>query len=498
MSKVTHQYLCIYGHFYQPPREDPFTGKVPSEPGAAPFDNFNEKITAECYLPNAEMGNFSRMSFDLGPTLASWLDEQHPDVLRRIVASDRERLQGSGGGAALAQAYNHTILPLATPRDKMTQIRWGLLDFERRFGRQAQGMWLPETAADLETLAALHACGVSYTVLAPWQAEGPIDPTEPYFVRLPNGETMTVFFYNAALSGSVSFESGVTSNADEFASSYLPHHVNHEKRARGDDQITIIASDGELYGHHKQWRDHFLRRLTETSAAAAGFEVVTLDRYLRDHPPTREVKLRAPSSWSCGHGVARWSDGCACTEGDASWKAPLRGAFDGLRVQLDDVFEREASRFLADPWAARDDYLGLREGWLPADAFWERHGKRSRRPAQHAHESRTVRMLEAQYLGQWMYTSCGFFFEDLDRIEPRNDISFARRAISLMWEATGADLQADFLRDVAQARSGLASVTGADLYHSLSRLAARTLPPLTTPSAATAEQPEKKSSEPAA
>lgn len=487
MSEVSHQYLCIYGHFYQPPREDPFTGQIPAEPGASPFDNFNEKITAECYLPNAELGNFARISFDLGPTLASWLSEQRPDVAQRIIASDRERLQCDGAGAALAQAYNHTILPLATPRDKLTQIRWGLQDFERRFGRAAQGMWLPETAADLETLAALHACGVTYTVLAPWQATEPIDPTEPYVVRLPNGETMTVFFYNGPLSGSVSFEPDATSNADRFATTYLPPHLNHQKRARGEDQIIVIATDGELYGHHKAWRDHFLGHLTQSAAATAGFEVVTLDGYLRNHPPTREVKLRDASSWSCAHGVARWSVGCECTEGDSSWKRPLRSAFDGLRVRLDDVFEREGSRYLADPWAARDAYLGLREGWLPADDFWARHGKRGQRPARQAHESRAIRLLEAQFIGQWMYTSCGFFFEDLDRIEPRNDIAFARRAISLVWEATEVDLQADFLRTVAQARSGRVDLTGADLYHGLSRVAARTLPPLPAPSAATAE-----------
>jgi alpha-amylase/alpha-mannosidase (GH57 family) len=484
VSKLSHQYLCIYGHFYQPPREDPFTAQIPPEPGAAPFENFNEKITAECYLPNAELGNFERISFDLGPTLASWLDEQRPAVLRRILASDHERIQRGSGGAALAQAYNHTILPLATPRDKLTQIRWGLQDFAQRFGRPAQGMWLPETAADLETLAALHACGVTYTVLAPWQSAEPVDPTEPYLVRLPNGETMTVFFYNRPLSGSISFESDATSNADHFAATYLPPHVNAQKRARGEDQLTIIATDGELYGHHKAWRDHFLSRLTQTSAAAAGFEVVTLDRYLRDHPPTREVKLHAPSAWSCAHGVARWSEGCGCTEGDFTWKRSLRGAFDGLRVRLDDLYEREAALYLADPWAARDAYLGLREGWLAPEAFWARYGKRGKAPTQPAHETRAVRLLEAQYIGQWMYTSCGFFFEDLDRIEPRNDIAFARRAISLMWEASQVDLQADFLRAVALARSERAGLTGADFYHALPRLAGDALPPLQQPAAA--------------
>ncbi|MDE3229368.1 MAG: DUF3536 domain-containing protein [Chloroflexota bacterium] len=494
MSEVSHQYLCVYAHFYQPPREDPFSGRIPHEPGAAPYSNFNEKIAAECYLPNATLGNFARISFDLGPTLAGWMAKRQPETLARIVASDQQSAQ-HGGGAGLAQAYNHTILPLATPRDRLTQIRWGQADFAQRFGRAAEGMWLPETAADLATLAALRACGVTYTVLAPWQAEEPIDPTEPYFVRLPDGQTMTVFFYNAPLSAGVSFQPEVTSNADYFASSYLAGHVNTDKRARGEDQLIIIASDGELYGHHKAWRDHFLRRLTETSAAAAGFQVVTLDEYLRLHPATREVRLREPGSWSCAHGVARWSDGCACTEGDSGWKAPLRSAFDGLRAGLDATFEREAARHLSDPWAARDDYLALREGWLPADAFWERHGKRGRRPLLRAHEARARDLLEAQYLGQWMYTSCGFFFEDLDRIEPRNDIAFARRAISLIWQTAHVDLQADFLRDIAQAHSGRTRLTGADIYHNLAPTPAHTLPPLLPTSA---PAPSASGREPAA
>jgi alpha-amylase/alpha-mannosidase (GH57 family) len=495
VSEATHQYLCIYGHFYQPPREDPFTGQVPSEPGSAPFDNFNEKITAECYLPNAELGNFERISFDLGPTLASWLDDQRPSTLERVLASDRERVRRTGAGAALAQAYNHSILPLATPRDAMTQIRWGLQEFAWRYGRPAQGMWLPETGADLHTLAALHACGVTYTVLAPWQAAEHVDTTEPYFVRLPNGERMTVFFYNAPLSGSVSFQPEVTTNADEFAFSALPPHINAEKRARGEDQLIIIASDGELYGHHKEWRDHFLSRLTQSSAAAAGFEVVTLDSYLQTHQPTREVTLHAPSAWSCAHGVSRWSEGCGCTEGDASWKGALRSAFDGLRVQLDDLYEREAACFLADPWAARDAYVSLREGWLTSEAFWAKYGAHRRRPATPAQETTAVQLLEAQFFGQWMYTSCGFYFEDLDRIEPRNNIAFARRAISLMWQATATDLQSDFLLAVARSRSWRTGLTGADTYLGLSRLAGDALPPRESASVGDASTP---SSEPAA
>ncbi len=490
MSEHRHQYLCVHGHFYQPPRQDPFTSLIPPEAGAAPYANYNEKITAECYLPNAEHGNFERVNFDLGPTLAGWLTKAHPALHDRVIEADRASARLHGAGSAIAQAYNHTILPLASARDKRTQVLWGLRDFERRFGRVAEGMWLAETAVDLETLKILHEMGVRYTVLAPWQSEAPVDTTEPYFIRLPGGGTITVFFYNAPLSGLVSFDSEATSNADRFAHHELAPHLNQEKLARGEDQLILIASDGELYGHHKPWRDLFLQRLTRDAAPAAGFEVTTLDRYLRDHPPTREARLRAPSSWSCHHGVARWSDGCACVPGDSSWKRPLRDAFDNLRVRLDAIYERETASVLRDPWAARDAYLGLRNGWVTPDEFWSDVGRRSRYPLLRRPETRATSLLEAQYYGQAMYTSCGWFFEDLDRIEPRNDIAFARRAISLTWRATGEDLQASFLRDLARTRSELTGMTGADLYRALPAVAE--LPPLP------ASTSRKASSEPAA
>ncbi|MFI5274892.1 MAG: glycoside hydrolase, partial [Ktedonobacterales bacterium] len=255
MSANTHQFLCLYGHFYQPPRDDPFTRQIAPEPGAAPYANFNEKITAECYQPNAAAGNFAAISFDLGPTLAAWLEHAAPEVYRQILAADRLNVERFGVGNALAQAYNHTILPLATARDKRTQIRWGLDDFAHRFGRRAEGMWLAETAVDEETLAIAAEEGVRYTVLAPWQATEPVNPTEPYYVRLPNDRTIAVFFYNGPLSGGVSFDWDTTTNADTFVTAYLPHHLSEEKRARDEDQVVLVATDGELYGHHKPWRD---------------------------------------------------------------------------------------------------------------------------------------------------------------------------------------------------------------------------------------------------
>ncbi len=467
MSTSSQKFVTLYGHFYQPPRDDPFTGLVPRESGATPYENYNEKITAECYRPNAVAGNFEHISFDLGPTLATWLERYHPDVHALIVESAERHYARYGTPNALAQAYNHTILPLASTEDKRTQIVWGLRDFEHRFGHVAEGMWFAETAVDLETLRIAAECGVRYTVLAPWQTAEAVDPTEPYRVALGDGLSMTVFFYNGPLSGGVSFDWDTTNNADTFAAAYLPNHLNADKLQRGDDQLIVVATDGELYGHHKPWRDRFLTHLLNGGASAVGFEVVSLGRYLRDHQPTRTITLRVPSAWSCAHGVARWSSGCDCTEGSSEWKPALRAALDHLALHLGEAYTQVASETLRDPWAARDDYLALRNTWLTADDFWARHARSPEVVADAAARARMEQLLEAQYFGQAMYTSCGFFFEDLDRIEPRNDIAFARRAISLVREATGIELEAEFVSDLAQSRSWRSDLTGADLYRQL-------------------------------
>ena len=470
-------YLCLHGHFYQPPRENPFTNQILPEPAATPFANFNEKINAECYAPNADAGNFDALNFDLGPTLATWLEQAHPDVLQTIIEADQRHVARYGVGNAMAQAYNHTILPLATTRDKHTQVAWGLSDFRQRYGREASGMWLAETAVDLESLDILAQHGITYTVLAPWQAASPIDPSEPYLVRLFNGRSITVFFYNAPLSGGVSFDWNTTSNADLFAGHYLPDQLEWHKREAGQPQLILIATDGELYGHHRPWRDKFLAHLINIGAPASGFEVCTLERYLRMYPATREVALRLPSAWSCSHGIARWNGGCDCTEGDSSWKGTLRQALNNLATRGDRLFEQHTAEILSDPWAARDAYLPARNGWESAESFWQRFGINGEPPAEHL-AWRTMQLLEAQYYQQYSFTSCGFFFEDLDRIEPRNDIGFARRAISLYWLALGVDLQRDFVRDLRATQSWHTSLRGDELYRQLPVVEKRLLPPL--------------------
>lgn len=459
---VSPIHLCVHGHFYQPPRENPFTGLIPAENGADPFANFNERITAECYRPNAEAGNFDVMSFDLGPTLASWLEKAHPDVYQRIIQADRIHMRNYGVGNALAQAYNHTILPLASVRDQRTQILWGLRDFQQRFNRKAHGIWLAETAVDLVTLDVLAQEGIAYTILAPWQAVGHMDTTEPYLVRLPGQRSITVFFYND-LSGPLSYCDEWTDDANKFASSYQRIYVREPSRP----QMHVIATDGELYGHHKPWRDKFLAHFLRRSAPAYGLEICSLERYLLAYPASREIELRGPSSWSCYHGVDRWMCGCTCTEKDSSWKGPFRQALANLQAQMDSLFEQYGGETLADPWAARNDYLALRAGWETPEHFWGYHGKQHRPPQEIFSTLRTMQLLEAQFYLQYSFTSCGFFFEDLDRIEPQNNIAFARRAISLVWQALGIDLQHDFLTNLSAAKSWRTGVTGADMYRRL-------------------------------
>jgi len=456
----------MHGHFYQPPREDPFTGLLPVEPGATPFANYNEKITSECYRPNAETGNFEAISYDLGPTLAAWLERAHLDVYQRIITSERQHMQRYGISNALAQAYNHTILPLANAHDKRTQILWGLQDYRHRYGHDARGMWLAETAVDIESLDIMAQHGITYTVLAPWQAATAIDATEPYSVPLYNGRRMTVFFYNAPLSGGVSFDWNVTNDANIFAASYLPGHLVPRKSVDGEPQLLLVATDGELYGHHKPWRDKFLEYLINHGAPDRGFEVCSLEYYMQRYPAHREVQIRVPSAWSCAHGVARWSWGCGCTEGDGSWKGSLRMALVRLAGRSNQLFEQFTKETLRDPWAARDDYLALHNGWETLESFWSRHGRHAlQQCGQQAQQAQLL--LEAQYYLQYSFTSCGFFFEDLDRIEPRNNIAFARRAISLTWQALGIDLQRDFLRDLQLSKSWRTQLTGAEAYKQL-------------------------------
>ncbi|MFN8523928.1 MAG: DUF3536 domain-containing protein [Chloroflexota bacterium] len=469
MTTPGTRHLCIYGHFYQPPREDPFTGSIPREFGAEPFHDFNEKITAECYLPNARLGSFAQIGFDLGPTLASWMQTRSNGTLRRIVRQERQHYAAHGVPNALAQAYSHAILPLCSEREKRIQIAWGIADFEQRFGHSPQGMWLPETAADEATLGALLDHGISYTVLAPWQSRRKLDTTEPYWIELADGRRIAAFFYDGPLSGRVSFDAGTTSNADVFGYRDLPSHVNAAKVRRGEAQIITVATDGELYGHHQVHRDLFLTHLLNETAPRQGFVVTTLGRYLRDHPPTRSTRLAGPSSWSCHHGVQRWRGACACTEGDGRWKAGLRRAITALGAQLDLHFDQTGAGLFHDPRQAELEYVNLRLGRVSRRAFWELHGTPGR-----AGSSRAMRLLEAQYHRHLMLASCAWFFDDLDRIEPRNAIAHGLRAARIAERVHGLDLTSRFAGDLRGVKSWRTARTGFDLLRELASRACET------------------------
>ncbi len=458
---MTTRSLCIHGHFYQPPREDPLTGAVPSEYGAAPYQNWNERIHAECYRPNAELGNFERVSFNIGPTLFTWMEAHDPTTYRQIVEQDHACTLRFGVGNAMAQAYNHTIMPLAGYADKVTQVAWGVADFQHRFGRKPQGMWLPETAVDTETLAVLADHGIEFTLLAPWQAESwNLDPTEPYRVALPEGRSITVFFYHQGLSGRVSFDPAMTTNADAFALNDLVGQYSGEKLRRDEPQLLLVATDGELYGHHQPFRDLFLARLLKSSSAQIGIAPTFPALWLREHPPQRWVGIRDRTSWSCHHGVVRWAGECGCAPG-ARWKFHLRQALDQLAATLDRVYVEAVSPFLPDPWALRHRYIQVLLGTLSVeDLIGELAGRRL--PVEVTR--RIHLLLEAQRERQRMFTSCGWFFDDFDRIEPKNNLAYAAQAACLTLLATGNDLAPDALPQLRQVQSGRTGLRGDQVF----------------------------------
>lgn len=462
------RYLAIHGHFYQPPREDPFTGRIPRERGAEPFHDFNEKIAAECYRPNAALGNFERISFDLGPTLASWLEQHEPETYASIVTQERTHFERYGHGNGMAQVYNHVIMPLASTHEKRLQVAWGIADFQHRFGHRPDGMWLAETAADSVSLGVMLDYGIRYTVLAPWQAEGPVDTAEPYWVRLDDGRRIAAFFYNGELSGRVSFDSSLTTNADVFGLKDLPRHVDKERAARNDPQLILIATDGELYGHHLPYRDKFLAHLLEVSAVSRGFEVTTLGRYLSAHPPRKEVRLAEGTSWSCHHGVERWRGNCECIPDDGEWKWHLRQALTRLAARIDAHYEIAARKVLRDPWIAEEEYIWVRLGAMSRADFWAQHARTSK-----SGQRRAMALLETQFYRHLMFASCAWFFEDLDRIEPRNAIAYGLRALREAERLHDVNLLDAYIGDLRGARSTDSGRSGADLVEdALARLAA--------------------------
>lgn len=448
---MSSRFFCVHGHFYQPPREDPLTGVIPDEIGATPFPNWNERIHAECYRPNAELQNFERISFNIGPTLAAWMQNYDPVTFQKIVAQDRANFRRFGVGNAIAQAYNHTILPLASHRDKVTQVIWGIEDFRHRFGRAPQGMWLPETAVDLDALEVMADQGIRFTILAPWQADSDeLDTSIPYLVDLPNGKTIITFFYNQELSGRISFDAGATINADHFAQYILLSKFLAGKERYGEPQFILVASDGELYGHHQFLRDRFLARLLDGASSPLELFPTFPALWLKDYYPRQTVKIREYTSWSCHHGVKRWMGACDCTPGNASWKAQMRFAFEHLAGGIDGLYLDVVKAHVSDAWELRNRYIDVILGKCTAEELISSFATSTLNSDQ---MRRIHLMLEAQRERQRMFTSCGWFFDDFDRIEPKNNVAYAAQAVRLIYLATGINLEPELAAELHRVSS---------------------------------------------
>ena len=423
--------LVIHGHFYQPPRENPWTDEIEAEPSAAPYHDWNERIHDECYAPNVV--NYPHISFNFGPTPLSWLESHHGDTYQKIITADKESAaKRSGHGNAIAQAYAHAILPLCNERDRLTQVLWGLADFRFRFGREAESLWLPETAANDDVLALLIEQEMRYVILAPDQAKGgDIDTSKPYLYRHKD-RSIAVFFYNGALSRAIAFEKALTSSRGL---------VEKFVRAARPGGLVNVATDGETYGHHFKFGDLCLAHALQFEAKEAGFWITNYGEYLDRVTPEVEVKIdNGPdgegSSWSCAHGVGRWARDCGCHTGgepgwSQSWRAPLRAALNFLRDDTAIKFETVGKDLFRDPWATRNDYIDVLLDPKAYDRFLEKHAQPS---VGAVDEVLLMILLEMQRSALLMFTSCGWFFSDLAGIETIQVMRYAARVLDLQDE----------------------------------------------------------------
>ena len=481
MSK-NKKYICVHGHFYQPPRENAWLEVVEQQEGARPFHDWNERINFECYAPNAAArildkerwivkirNNYNRVSFNFGPTLLTWIEQNDPDAYDLLLKANQRSMERYGGhGNALAQVHSHIILPLANQRDKVTQVYWGVRDFEYRFGRYPEGIWLAETAVNTDTLEVLAAHGLQFTILAPRQAKAvrklgeqdwkpvdaeSVDTRRPYWCQLPSGRRIALYFYHGGISQEVAFN-GLLNNGKLFSERLLSILDDSE-----DAQLAHIATDGESYGHH--------HRSGEMALAAAlnqiednGLATLTnYSQYLQLFPPEWEVEIHENSSWSCVHGVERWRNDCGCNTGGKPdwhqrWRKPLRDTLDWLRDQIIPAYEQEARKYLSDPWKARNDYIEvmLRRSDESVRLFLEQH---ARRPLNETEETTALRLLEMQRHAVLMYTSCGWFFDEISGIETTQILQYALRAMDYAQEVANLQLHDGFLERLSKAPSNV-------------------------------------------
>ena len=496
---ASKRFVCIHGHFYQPPRENPWLETVETQDSAAPYHDWNERICAECYATNGAarilnskkliariVNNYARISFDFGPTLLSWLKENAPRTYRMILDGERRSRKSFGGhSSAMAQVYNHMIMPLASRRDRITQIRWGIADYELHYGARPEGMWLAETAADSESLELLAQHGIKFTLLAPHQCRrirplagstgkddadwqqipgASIDTTRPYLVRFESGACIAVFFYNGPISRAIAFE-GLLNSGENYAA-----RLKAGFKDSAEAQLVSVATDGESYGHHHKYGEmalaYALRLLEEDKTV----KLSNYGSFLEQFPPEYECEIVENTSWSCTHGVERWRSNCGCNGGigfNQLWRAPLRQAMDELRDALAPFTEQEGAKLYKDVWEARNGYIEVVLDQSPqvVERFFRIHQSHALSAAERV---RGLELLEMQRHAQLMYTSCGWFFDDISGIETVQIIAYAARVLQLARQLFGEEakgLEPAFLARLAEARSNVASAgDGAQLY----------------------------------
>ncbi len=486
-----NRYICIHGHFYQPPRENPWLEEIELQDSAYPFSNWNERINAECYAPNTAsrifdeeriiqiVNNYSKISFNFGPTLLSWMEKKAPKVYHAILEADRDsRRNFSGHGSALAQVYNHIIMPLASERDKDTQVIWGIKDFEHRFNRKPEGMWLAETAVDIPTLETLARHGIKFTILAPRQARRvrrigdgdwhdvsgeKLDTRRAYLCQLPSGATITLFFYDGMISQDLAF-GGLVYNGENIARRLLAVFNDNES----ESFLANIATDGETYGHHHRHADRSLSYCVHYVEKNNLAKPTVYGEFLERHPPIYEVEIIENTSWSCFHGIERWQKDCGCNSGRQGWKQawrePLRNALDWLRDELAKIFEKELKGYTEDAWALRNAYIDIilnrKEDQL--ERFLSENIKKK---LTRQEKTKILRLLEMQRHSLLMYTSCGWFFDEISGIETVQIIQYAARAIQIAYEVCGKQLEETFLEYLQEAPSNIPEIeNGAKVY----------------------------------
>lgn len=488
-------FLCIHTHFYQPPRENAWTNEIKPQPSALPFHDWNERILQECYKPNSEavivdehdevvrrVNNYEYFNFDFGPALLSWIKRKHPKTYERIIEADKKSISiHNGHGNSIAMIYNHIIMPLANHNDKITQVKWGVADFKFHFNREPEGMWLPETACNEETLEVLMEEGIKYIILDPSQAEkvrkirhgkwknvslGNIDSEIPYRCYLNNhpGKFINIFFYNGPLSKNIAFDDHI------FDSKRLLHRlkqvpISNTKR----DSLISAAVDGETFGHHKKYTERTMSYLFEELIPKTDFKIVNYGEYLSLHTPEYEVKIKGGegTSWSCIHGVSRWKENCGCgsSEGLPSqeWRKPLRESLNWLRDKLIIVYENTGEYFLKDIWKARNEYINLilNSDKKSTEEFFYFNAKNFLTENEN---DKCIKLLEMQKYSMLMFTSCGWFFSDISGIETIQILEYAAKAMELAKEVSGIELEEEFLKRLSDAKSNIDNKNGKDLY----------------------------------